>query len=75
MPEGGVAAGVRTIHVPDGDRGRVDRFVCEVDDQGGAGFGERGAQSIDRVGTRRQRIAVVHLGIGQHARRDLLAAS
>ena len=30
MPEGGVVAGVRTINVPDGDRGRVDRFVADA---------------------------------------------
>jgi 23S rRNA pseudouridine1911/1915/1917 synthase len=30
MPEGGVVAGVRTIRVPEGDRGRVDRFVADA---------------------------------------------
>jgi 23S rRNA pseudouridine1911/1915/1917 synthase len=30
MPEGQVAAGIRTIRVPDGGRGRVDRFVADA---------------------------------------------
>ena len=30
MPEGGVVAGFRTIRVPEGDRGRVDRFVADA---------------------------------------------
>ena len=30
MPDGQVAAGIRTIRVPDGDRGRVDRFVADA---------------------------------------------
>ena len=30
MPDGQVAAGIRTIRVPDGGRGRVDRFVADA---------------------------------------------
>ncbi len=30
MPEAPVAAGVRTVHVPDGTAGRIDRFVADA---------------------------------------------
>ncbi len=30
MPEAPVAAGIRTVHVPDGSAGRIDRFVADA---------------------------------------------